>query len=382
MLTLIAKNIGQGNGASLSALDVLVSLGQIDPKMELIYLYKQKIPKIVDGKSVLYSKSYLSPRTFNEGGPLSLKKISNMIIEPLLLKRLHKVSPKMVFINSMGSHTLWLPIKKKYNWPSTLIIRESPQLYQKKNLPLVLDRFNYYNYVIFVSDIVKQKWLDLINIDRNKCFYIPNCIREKKVEHILKKSKLYFKKKIYKNPEKFIAICIGEVKFRKGQDLLINNLKLICDSIPNFKLIILGRQNKEFLKNIQTSLKNMNLEYIVEFITHKPNALEHIYAADLLIQPSRSEALPRTILEAMALKTPIIASDVDGIPELVKHEKSAFLFSLTNISQMIVGINKIYSDVLFKKNIVEGANKTYWSKFSRQIHINNYANFIKNIIDE
>ncbi len=53
MLTLIAKNIGQGNGASLSALDVLISLGQIDPHMALIYLYKNNIPKELDGKTTI-----------------------------------------------------------------------------------------------------------------------------------------------------------------------------------------------------------------------------------------------------------------------------------------------------------------------------------------
>ena len=63
MLTLIAKNIGQGNGASLSALDVLISLGQIDPHMALIYLYKNNIPKELDGKKVLYSKISISCTT-------------------------------------------------------------------------------------------------------------------------------------------------------------------------------------------------------------------------------------------------------------------------------------------------------------------------------
>ena len=54
MLALIAKNIGHGNGASLSALDVLISLGQIDPHMALIYLYKNNIPEELDGKKVCF----------------------------------------------------------------------------------------------------------------------------------------------------------------------------------------------------------------------------------------------------------------------------------------------------------------------------------------
>ena len=101
MLALIAKNIGQGNGAAQSALDVLISLGQIDPKMELIYLYKSPLPESIDGKNVQYSKSYLSPRYIEKKSKFNLKKIVNFMIKPFLIKKLENVNPKMAFINSI-----------------------------------------------------------------------------------------------------------------------------------------------------------------------------------------------------------------------------------------------------------------------------------------
>ena len=381
MLALIAKNIGQGNGAAQSALDVLISLGQIDPKMELIYLYKSPLPESIDGKNVQYSKSYLSPRYIEKKSKFNLKKIVNFMIKPFLIKKLENVNPKMAFINSMGSHSLWEPIKKKYNWPSTLIIRESPDLYKKENLHNIIARFRYYDYFIFVSNIVKQKWLKLVKINDNKCFFIPNCIRENDVNNLLKKSKTDIKKQIYKEAKTFIVLCIGEVKFRKGQDIIITNLEAISDKIPNLKVIFLGRQNQIFLKQLQSTLKNIEVKNRVEFIAHTTNALEYIYGADMLIQPSRSEALPRTILEAMSLKTPILASDVDGIPELVQHNKSAFLFSLSNPNQIIEGIEKIYLNKSYDKKIVDDAYKSYWEKFSRNTHINNYKKFIDTVIN-
>ena len=379
MLTLVAKNIGQGNGASLSALDVLISLGQIDPEMALIYLYKNDIPNELDGKQVLYSQSYLSPRSIDGTSKLNLKKVSNIVVKPFLMNKLKNISPRMSFVNSMGSHSLWKPIKEKYNWSGTLIVRESPGLYKSSSIESILNRFNYYDYFIFVSDLVRKKWLKFSEIDAAKSFYIPNCVWEKRVGEISQNSKSNVKKKLFGNNDQFIAICTGEVKYRKGQDLIIENLKLICDLIPNFKLLILGRQNQAFIKELKNVLKNMDLEKRVEFILHQPNAIEYIYAADVLLQPSRSEALPRTILEAMALKTPIIASDVDGIPELVEDNTSAILFSLSNIDKMIEGINTIYSNHSFRNQITENAHKRYWNNFSRENHIQNYSEFIKQI---
>ena len=319
----MTKNIGVGNGTSLSALDVLVSLGQIEPDLVLINLYKNNLPQKLDGIKVNYTQSYLSPRSIELTNKAKLKWIGNRIAKPYLLNKLKAISPKMTFINSMGSHSLWKPIKEKYNWSGTLIVRESPQLYNKSSFSTILKRFNYYENYIFVSDIVRNKWLEYNEVDEGKSFYIPNCVWEERVEKISQISKAKVKKKLFGGDGQFIAICAGEVKYRKGQDIIIDNLKLICDLIPNFKLLLLGRQNQTFVKQLIKSLKKMVLEDKVEFISHQPNALEYIYAADVLIQPSRSEALPRTILEAMALKTPIIASDVDGIPELVEDQKSA-----------------------------------------------------------
>jgi glycosyltransferase involved in cell wall biosynthesis len=81
----------------------------------------------------------------------------------------------------------------------------------------------------------------------------------------------------------------------------------------------------------------------------------------------------------MALKTPIVASDVDGIPELVDNNGSAILFSLSNIDKMIEGINTIYSNHSFRNQITENAHKRYWNNFSRENHIQNYSEFIKQI---
>jgi glycosyltransferase involved in cell wall biosynthesis len=379
VLTLVAKNIGQGNGASLSALDVLISLGQIDPEMALIYLYKNDIPNELDGKKVLYSQSYLSPRSIDGTSKFNLKKVSNIVVKPFLMNKLKNISPRMSFVNSMGSHSLWKPIKEKYNWSGTLIVRESPDLYKSSSIESILNRFNYYDYFIFVSDLVRKKWLKFSKIDAAKSFYIPNCVWEKRVEEISQNSKSNVKKKLFGNDDQFIAICTGEVKYRKGQDLIIENLKLICNLIPNFKLLLLGRQNQTFVKELKSSLKKMNLEKRVEFIPHQPNAIEYIYAADVLLQPSRSEALPRTILEAMALKTPIVASDVDGIPELVGDNTSAILFSLSNIDKMIKGIHTIFLNDSFRNQITEKAYKRYWDNFSREKHIQKYSEFINQI---
>ena len=377
MLALIAKNIGNGNGASLSALDVLVSLGQSESDIKLIHTYKNNLPTELDGKKIRFSQSFISPRKINSLQGFTFKVLINKIVEPMLLNRLSKINPDMALINSLGSHSLWIPIKEKFNWPSTLIIRESPNLYN--DIDVILHRFKYYDYFIFVSDIVRNKWLEYNVIEKEKSYYIPNCVWEEKIANISKLSKAEVKKKLFGENDNFLSICTGEIKDRKGQDLIIKNLKEICNLIQNFKLILLGRGNQVFINKLNKILLNLGLKEKVKFIQHQPNAIEYIYAADVLLQPSRSEALPRTILEAMALKTPIIASDVDGIPELVEDGMSAILFPLSDLDKMIQGAQKIYSDNKYRQKLTENASQRYWKYFSREHHIQKYANFLKQI---
>ena len=72
-------------------------------------------------------------------------------------------------------------------------------------------------------------------------------------------------------------------------------------------------------------------------------------------------------------------TQVDGIPELVKDNTSAILFSLSNIDKMIEGIYSVYSNDSFRVQITESAHKRYWDYFSRENHIKKYSDFVNQI---
>ena len=91
----MTKNIGVGNGASLSALDVLFSLGQIETDLVLINLYKNNLPQKFDAIKVNYTQSYLSPRSIELTNKTKLKWIGNRIAKPYLLNKLKIISQRI-----------------------------------------------------------------------------------------------------------------------------------------------------------------------------------------------------------------------------------------------------------------------------------------------
>ncbi|MEE9215348.1 MAG: glycosyltransferase family 4 protein, partial [Thermodesulfobacteriota bacterium] len=112
----------------------------------------------------------------------------------------------------------------------------------------------------------------------------------------------------------------------------------------------------------------------------RQDAKEYIYASDLLILPSLAEAMPIVILEAMALKTPVIASNVDGISELIDNDKSGLLFSPLELDSFVEAFTHILSNPSKAMQYSNNAFEKYWSCFSINNQIRKYNEFLKEVL--
>lgn len=144
------------------------------------------------------------------------------------------------------------------------------------------------------------------------------------------------------------SICIigiaGSVEtYLKAHDVIIKSLKLLnIKSKTKYILEIVGAGSTQRLVDIAKAEK---VEEQVFFLGEKSHEsviqwMDHI---DIYVHPSRSEGLPRTIIEAMSRATPCICSNVGGIPELVD---SRYLFSYKNknpekeLAELLLCMNK------------------------------------------
>jgi len=121
------------------------------------------------------------------------------------------------------------------------------------------------------------------------------------------------------------------------QKNLFNLLKAI-KNIPNIKLIIIGEgEQKEKLKRYAQDecLK-------IDFLGRIPNEKIPIELnkSDIFVFPSLYEGNPKALLEAMACGLPVIASNVEGIKELIYHKKNGYLCdtSADSIRQSILEV--------------------------------------------
>ncbi len=115
---------------------------------------------------------------------------------------------------------------------------------------------------------------------------------------------------------------------RKGVHHLISAFDRIAKDFARTRLIIVGQAaNKGYAAKLKEQVRGLGLDGRVEFVEEIPQAelAAFMRQASVFVLPSLSEGLGRVVVEAMATGTPVIGSDVGGIPEIVEDGVTGFL---------------------------------------------------------
>jgi colanic acid/amylovoran biosynthesis glycosyltransferase len=130
-------------------------------------------------------------------------------------------------------------------------------------------------------------------------------------------------------------VCVGRLCEQKGQLLLVEAARQLATQGVAFELILVG--DGELRPNIEALIKRYKLEATVR-ITGRISSdelQEQIIAARALVLPSFAEGLPMVIMEAMALRRPVISTFVAGIPELVHPGEHGWLVPAGDVEALV-----------------------------------------------
>lgn len=148
------------------------------------------------------------------------------------------------------------------------------------------------------------------------------------------------------NKEKFNLVNVGWLRIPiKGQDVLLKalgeckkrGLKFSCDFIG-------GYFDEDSHNCVQKLVEDNDIKDEVNFLGIKNNIAEELKKYDIFILPSRSEGISLALLEAMASRLTIIASNIDGPSELIKNDVTGLLFENENHSDLADKILYLYNN--------------------------------------
>jgi glycosyltransferase involved in cell wall biosynthesis len=116
---------------------------------------------------------------------------------------------------------------------------------------------------------------------------------------------------------------VGRLSVEKGVTYLIDALARLKVKQAEVHLLIVGEGEQR--ANLQAQVESLGLRQAVKFLGERGDARQIIGALDLLVLPSLTEGLPNVVLEAFAYKTPVVATAVGGVPELVIDGETGWL---------------------------------------------------------
>lgn len=225
--------------------------------------------------------------------------------------------PAYVFINGKGEICESCKTGKYYNCiinncAPEGIIRSTGLAIESYLRDLLFPFTNYIDKYIFLSSFFLDKYCEYYPSIGSKGVFLYNFIDE--IIPVTKVNKgnyfLYFGRL---DREKGIKVLVKA--FSKNQDL---NLKIIGDG-----------QLSEYLVNNKTP----NVEYLG--YQHWNNLKEYLINASFIIVPSECyENNPMTIIESYSFGKPIIGSNIGGIPEIVLHGKTGYIFEPKNVNHL------------------------------------------------
>jgi teichuronic acid biosynthesis glycosyltransferase TuaC len=172
-------------------------------------------------------------------------------------------------------------------------------------------------------------------------------------------------------------VSVGRFVWEKGYDFLI---KVLSEYDREVTLTLVGG-GPEKSKYLEIFSLSKNEKFDLELIDYvcQDELIDLIIANDIYIQTSVTECGPRTILEAMALRMPIISTKVGMVPDVIKNNVNGVLIDLDE-NGVIEAINRVASNDELRKNIAyEAYNDIKYDKKNIE-RKNNFKLYIEEIL--
>jgi glycosyltransferase involved in cell wall biosynthesis len=161
----------------------------------------------------------------------------------------------------------------------------------------------------------------------------------------------------------FVVGTVGRLTPVKGQKYLIEAAAKILQKTPEIFFVFLG--DGELMNELKMQAASAGISDKVKFLGWLPNVAEVMSTFDIFVLPSLNEGMGKVLVEAMAARKPIIASDIGGISDLIIHGKNGLLVSPMNSDALANSIELVLRNSRMRTNMGEEGQR-----LSREYDVN------------
>jgi glycosyltransferase involved in cell wall biosynthesis len=172
-----------------------------------------------------------------------------------------------------------------------------------------------------------------------------------------------------------VILSMGTPWYLKGMDVLVRAFKLIAHRVPQYKLRIVGYiPDRRYLDELAQGCEQ------IEFVDSQADyqlGLSRIASCSVFVLASRTEAMARVLLEAMAAGKPIVASAVDGIPFYIRDNENGLLFPPEDFQALADKLLKIILDRELALRLAACARERMCAHFDERAFVRNFKRMVE-----
>jgi glycosyltransferase involved in cell wall biosynthesis len=259
-------------------------------------------------------------------------------------------------------------------------IPRRPVVVRTRHLSASFNTRMIYSYmadrVITVGDSTRRYMIQEKGIPGDRVLTIPTGVDLKEFDPEQIRENLREELRIAPNTPVFGTVAV----FRrlKGHRYLLEATREILHSLPAAKLLLVGGGPQE--KNLLRMVRELSLQEAVIMPGYREDVQEVLNTLDVFVFPSLQEALGTAILEAMAMKKPVVATRVGGIPEIVEDERNGYLVDPENFQAIAEKVVHLLRHVEIRKEMGAQGRKFVEACYDNRLMVQGLVNLYQELM--
>jgi len=177
-----------------------------------------------------------------------------------------------------------------------------------------------------------------------------------------------------------ILMMLANLSPHKGQETLIRVVRLLRDRGLPAEAYIAGvdRDHKNYDDTLREFARRLGVGDAVHLLGFRRDTERLLQAANFFLLPSTHEGLPLSILEAQAVRVPVLAAPTAGVPEAVEHERTGYLIPASDADGYAMTIERLLASPSDAERVIDRAQQKVNADYSRA----NYVQTISGLYQE
>jgi glycosyltransferase involved in cell wall biosynthesis len=306
--------------------------------------------------------------------PIAIFKIANLVREREI-QIIHSHYNKATVLGYFASRIAGIPlIETNHLFPPMPLSDRKLQLYAKIGACFL----RYAEKTVAVSNEIKGR-LERRGVPGAKISVIKNGIDDEECEAAYLSKRIITRRELGIKEASLIIGAVGRVTEQKGFEYLLQAAKNILTTRKNILFVVAGdgERKEEFINYTHAC----GIEKHFLFLGFRSDILSILAAMDIFVMPSIHEGLPMALLEAMAMKVPVIVTPVGEIPEVIRDGVNGLLVQPRDAEALADKIIYLIENDSVRSRIKENAFQTVKKHHSKETMSRNYALVYDEIIN-